>query len=182
MTVESAPIPLFKVMLIGDGNVGKTSLARQYCEHKFEDSRILTIGVDFQIKLVELPDGKVKLSIWDVAGQPRFQVVRESFYRGSAAAAMVFDLAAPETFDHLESWLQEIRQVIPQIRILLVGNKKDREHQSPVNLGAFLQKEPALTYVETSAKTGEGVDEMFTRLAKLASGRNMHPVEKTGQV
>jgi small GTP-binding protein len=182
MTNESVPIPLFKVMLIGDGNVGKTSLARQYCEHKFEDSRILTIGVDFQIKQVELPDGWVKLSIWDVAGQPRFQVVRESFYRGSAAAALVFDLSAPETFDHLEGWLQEIRQVVPQIRIMLVGNKRDIEHQSRVNLAAFLQKEALVPYVETSAKTGEGVDEMFNLLAKLASGRNLLPVEKTGQV
>lgn len=170
MTVEPVSIPLYKVMLIGDGSVGKTSLARQFCEHKFEESRILTIGVDFQIKQVELPDGRVKLSIWDVAGQPRFQVVRESFYRGSAAAALVYDLSAPETFNHLDGWLQEIRQVVPNVRILLVGNKKDLEHQPIAKLAEFIQKENSISYVETSAKTGEGVDEMFTQLAKLARG------------
>ncbi len=182
MTVEPVSIPLYKVMLIGDGSVGKTSLARQFCEHKFEASRILTIGVDFQIKQVELPDGWVKLSIWDVAGQPRFQVVRESFYRGSAAAALVFDLSSHETFDHLDGWLQEIRQVVPQVKIMLVGNKKDLEHQPHPNIGSFFQKETSIPYVETSAKTGEGVDEMFTLLAKLASSRILPPVEKTGQV
>jgi len=182
MTVEPASIPLCKVMLIGDGNVGKTSLARQFCEHKFEESRILTIGVDFQIKQVELPEGWVKLSIWDVAGQPRFQVVRESFYRGSAAAALVFDLSAHETFDHLEGWLQEIRQVVPLVKILLIGNKKDLEHQPHPTIDAFFQKETSVPYIETSAKTGEGVEEMFTLLAYLARNHNLPPVEKSGQV
>ncbi len=171
MTIEPASLLLYKVMLIGDGNVGKTSLARQFCEHKFEESRILTVGVDFQITQVELPDGWVKLSIWDVAGQPRFQVVRESFYRGSSAAALVFDLSAHETFDHLEGWLGEIRQVVPQVKIMLVGNKKDLDHQPNPNINAFFLKETSVPYVETSAKSGEGVDEMFTLLAKSASGR-----------
>ena len=170
MTVEPASIPLFKVMMIGDGNVGKTSLVRQYCTHKFEESRILTIGVDFQIKQVDLPEGAVKLSIWDIAGQPRFQVVREPFYRGSVAAALVFDLSLPETFDHLDGWLLEIRQVVPNVRILLVGNKKDLDHQPIPGLAAFIQKENSIPYIETSAKTAEGVDEMFKQLARLAKG------------
>jgi small GTP-binding protein len=167
---ESETLPLYKVMLIGDGNVGKTSLARQFCEHKFEESRILTIGVDFQIKQVELPEGTVKLSIWDVAGQPRFQVVRESFYRGSLAAALVYDLSNHETFEHLDGWLQEIRQVVPNVKIILVGNKKDLEHQPHPGKDTFFKKETSVAYIETSAKTGDGVDEMFIMLSRLASG------------
>lgn len=168
MRVEPVPILSFKVVLIGDDQVGKTSLARQFCEHKFEEMPTPSRGVDFQIKQVELPTGSVKLSIWDIAGQPQFHVVRESFYRGSVAAALIFDLSVSASFDHLEGWLQEIREVVPQVKIMLVGNKKDIEHQSPENLEAFLQKENSVPYIETSAKTGEGVDEMFTLLAKLA--------------
>ena len=70
-------VPVLKVVIAGDGNVGKTSLIRRYCEGKFEQSRVATIGVDFQTKLVELTGGPVKLSIWDMAGQERFQVMRE---------------------------------------------------------------------------------------------------------
>ena len=74
--------PHYKVVLVGDGNVGKTSLVRRFCEGKFEESRILTIGVDFQIKTVKLGEREMRLSIWDVAGQERFRTFRDQFYRG----------------------------------------------------------------------------------------------------
>ena len=166
--MEPPLTPSFKVVIIGDENVGKTSLVRQLCEHKFETSQTPSRVVDFHIKPVELPDGWVKITIWDVAGPARFQVVRESFYPGCTAAALVFDLSTHITFDHLEGWLEEIRKVVPQIKILLVGNKKDIEHSSPVNLSTFLKKEVLIPYIETSAKTSEGVEEMFTLLANEA--------------
>ena len=95
-------IPLYKVVIAGDENVGKTSLVRQYCEGRFETSRVSTIGVDFQTKIVTLPEGEVKLSIWDMAGQERFEIVRSGFYRGTRATALVYDLGVPDTLEHLQ--------------------------------------------------------------------------------
>ncbi len=95
---------LIKVVFAGDGNVGKTSLIRSYTEGKFSSSRVKTIGVDFHTHTVVLPQGKVKLSIWDMAGQEHFQFLRSSFYPGSRAAALVYDITLPESLEHLATW------------------------------------------------------------------------------
>lgn len=160
--------PLLKVMLLGDGNVGKTSLARQFCEGKFEQSRVLTIGVDFQTKVLQLQKGTVKLSIWDVAGQPRFQVVRETFYRGCLAAALVYDLTDKRTLSNLNNWLEEIRRFVPNVKFLIAGNKLDlAATENDVEGKAFATRH-SIPYVETSAATGKNVHQMFVGLAYLA--------------
>ena len=163
-----ASYPLLKVMLLGDGNVGKTSLSRRYCEGKFENSRILTIGVDFQTKVVELPSGAVKLSIWDVAGQPRFQIVRETFYRGCSSAALVCDLTCEESMQHLDDWLKELIQFAPKSKFFVVANKKDLAgSEVPMTAKKFADQHN-VPYVITSAATSEGVEELFFELAKTA--------------
>jgi small GTP-binding protein len=164
-----ASYPMLKVMLLGDGNVGKTSLARRYCEGKFENSRILTIGVDFQTKVVELPSGAVKLSIWDVAGQPRFQIVRETFYRGCSSAALVCDVTDGETMQHLGAWLKELQQFAIRSKFIVVANKKDLAGERPIppEAQAFAE-EHGVPFVTTSAATGEGVADMFRELARSA--------------
>lgn len=160
-------IPLFKVSIAGNEAVGKTSLIRQYCEGKFETSRVATIGVDFQTKVVTLPAGAVKLSIWDMAGQSRFEVVRTGMYRGSRATALVFDLSNPATLEHLPAWRAEAQANAAGTKILVVGNKLDL---APARgAGQELANSIGAPYVETSAKSGEGVAEMFEALAVLAS-------------
>jgi small GTP-binding protein len=161
-------IPLFKVVIAGDESVGKTSLIRRYCEGKFETSRVATIGVDFQTKVLELPAGPVKLSIWDLAGQARFQVVRLGMYRGSRSAALVFDLSRPETLEHLAAWKEEAQGSVAGVRFLIVGNKADLT-AARGNGKAFADSIGA-PYVETSAQSGEGVAEMFETMARLAGG------------
>jgi small GTP-binding protein len=165
-------VPILKVVLLGDGNVGKTSLARRYCEGKFEVSRIMTIGVDFQTKIVSLPEQTVKLSIWDVAGQPRFQAVRESFYRGSLAAALVYDLGEPNSLTNLESWVTEVRNFAPAVRFVVVGNKLDLVTQPPALApgGQAFATRINSPFVLTSAATGEGVEQMFIHVARLGLG------------
>src|SRR3990170_7923477 len=118
-------IPVFKVLMAGDGAVGKTSLIRRFCEGKFEESRVSTIGVDFQTQRVELPGGTVKLSIWDMAGQDRFHDIRQGFYRGSRTAALVYDANAPVTLQNLPRWREEILAVVPDLRFVVVANKVD---------------------------------------------------------
>ena len=160
-------IPLYKVSIAGDEAVGKTSLIRRYCEGKFEESRVATIGVDFQTKVVDLPAGAVKLSIWDMAGQSRFEVVRTGMYRGSRATALVFDLSNPATLEHLTAWCAEVQANAKATKLLVVGNKLDLAEAR--GAGKAFADSIGAAYVETSAQSGEGVAELFTALAGLAS-------------
>lgn len=165
-------IPVLKVIIAGDGNVGKTSLIRRYCEAKFERSRVATIGVDFQTKLVDLPGGQVKLSIWDMAGQDRFQVMREGFYRGSRSAALVYDLTELESLAHLKRWREELVGVVSQLPLVMIGNKRDLVPDVSLAPGEAMARAMGAAHILTSALTGDGVGEMFTSLATLASPRS----------
>lgn len=164
----SAPLPTLKVVIAGDGNVGKTSLIRRWCEGKFSASRVMTIGVDFQTKVVELPGGAVKLSIWDVAGQARFQPMRPGFYRGSRAVALVFDVTDDASFGNLPRWRDEIRQSVAQAKFLVVGNKIDLTRRVLAQAGQRFAEAIGAPYVETSAATSAGVPQLFEALARLA--------------
>jgi small GTP-binding protein len=164
-------IPLLKIVVAGDGNVGKTSLIRQYCEGRFEQSRVATIGVDFQTKMVEIKGHTVKLSIWDMAGQIRFQSVRTGLYRGSRTAALVHDVTNPDSLANLQNWYEEVIAIVPQQRFLVVGNKIDLSpNYDTTNAKKFAASIKA-PYLTTSASTGEGVQKMFLGMAYLALKR-----------
>lgn len=168
-------IAVLKVVIAGDENVGKTSLVRRYCEGKFEASRVATIGVDFQMKVVELPGESVKLSIWDMAGQDRFRVVRSAFYRGSLSTALVYDVTDPVSLENLEKWYQEIAGITPDQRFIVVGNKIDLERVERAEAAPAFAVRIAAPYLETSALTGDGVSDMFRTLATLASSHLSFP-------
>lgn len=168
-------IPVLKVVIAGDGNVGKTSLIRRYCEGKFEQSRVATIGVDFQTKLVQLEQGLVKLSIWDMAGQERFQVMREGFYRGSLAAAMVYDLTELESLQNLAKWRKEILEVVPEVPMLVVANKRDLAPRRTLDPGKKAAGAIGAEHIVTSALTGDGVAHLFEELARLAAPEELSP-------
>lgn len=161
-------VPVLKVVVAGDGNVGKTSLIRRYCEGKFEQTRVATIGVDFQTQTVELPEKTVKLSIWDMAGQDRFQVIRAGFYRGSRAAALVYDVTEPESFTSLERWRGEILEAVEEQPFLVVGNKIDLESTQAAEAPQAFAESIGAAYLETSALDGSGVAELFESLARLS--------------
>ena len=163
-------IPVLKVLIVGNGTVGKTSLVRRYCEGSFTSSRIATIGVDFQTKLVDLPSGQVKLSIWDLAGQERFAVMRPGFYKGGRSAALVFDVTAPQTLEDLPRWREELVGVVPNVPSIVIGNKIDLERKVDPAQGRAFAESIGAPYVETSAATGEGVGQFFEMLARLAYG------------
>lgn len=161
-------VPVLKVVIAGNGNVGKTSLIRQFCEGKFEQTRVATIGVDFQTQTVDLPEKTVKLSIWDMAGQDRFQFIRAGFYRGSRASALVYDVTEPESFANLARWRDEILEAVEQQSFVVVGNKIDLERtQQPQQAQEFADALQA-QYLETSALDGSGVAQLFETLAKLS--------------
>ncbi len=161
--------PVYKVVLVGNGNVGKTSLVRRFCEGKFDESRILTIGVDFQIKTVKLGEREMRLSIWDVAGQDRFRTFRDQFYSGTMAAGLVYDVTSPASFFDLARWRDEVRSAVPGIPMAVIGNKLDLGAVVPPGeAGGWAKYEGRMPMLQTSALTGEYVEEMFQGLAYLA--------------
>ncbi len=166
---------LIKVIFAGDGNVGKSSLIRSFTEGKFSASRVTTIGVDFHTHTVELPGGRVKLSIWDMAGQERFQFLRSGFYPGSRAAALVYDVTVPETLEHLATWRKEILQVVPDEKFIVVGNKIDLERRQDPAIARLFAGKIGAVYYETSARTGQGLEKVFRNLAAAATNQPLEP-------
>ena len=164
-------IPLLKIVVAGDGNVGKTSLIRQYCEGRFEQSRVATIGVDFQTKTVDVKGHTVKLSIWDMAGQIHFQSVRTGLYRGSRTAALVHDVTDTDSLAHLSDWYEEIVAVVSQQRFLVVGNKIDLQPDYDATEAKKFAAAIQAPYLTTSAHSGAGVQKMFLGMALLALKR-----------
>jgi len=165
---DSRSIPIVKVVVAGDGRVGKTSLIRRHSAGMFQESRVMTIGVDFQTAVVKLDDRSVKLSIWDIAGQDRFGSFRDSFYRGAQAVALVYDVTDLISMNNVPRWQAEIQRVTPKARFMIVGNKIDLHRVVPRDLAEAWAQSKNFPYIETSAVTAAGVDEFFGMLARLA--------------
>ena len=158
----------FKVVVVGDTAVGKTSLIRRYVTGRFEESLLPTVGADFYVKDVKVGGDVVRLVIWDLAGQERFGSIRTAFYRGAKGALVVFDLSRIRTFDHVEGWVKEVKDHCGEIPLVLVGNKLDLKREvKKEEAEEKAKKIGAAHYLEVCAKTGENVDEMFRKLASL---------------
>ncbi|XP_022245484.1 ras-related protein Rab-4B isoform X1 [Limulus polyphemus] len=160
---------LFKFLVIGSAGTGKSCLLHQFIENKFKAESSHTIGVEFGSKVVNVGGRSVKLQIWDTAGQERFRSVTRSYYRGAAGALLVYDITSRETYNALTNWLTDARTLAsPNIIILLVGNKKDLEDDREVTFleASRFAQENELMFLETSALSGENVEEAFLKCAK----------------
>lgn len=149
--------------------VGKSCLLHQFTEKKFMADCPHTIGVEFGTRIVEVNGQKVKLQIWDTAGQERFRAVTRSYYRGAAGALMVYDVTRRSTYNHLNSWLSDAKNLTnPNTVIILIGNKCDLENQRDVPFEEAKQfaDDNGLMFIEASAKTGSNVEEAFLETAK----------------
>jgi small GTP-binding protein len=162
----------FKVILLGEAAVGKTSLLLRYIRNQFAESYKMTIGVDFLSKKLNINDNRVNLTIWDVAGQKRFSFMRKSFYGGSSGALLIFDLTRENTFQYLtRRWYPEMTKFIGnEVPFVLIGNKLDlvKDIGSVINESEaqeFAQSKNSI-YIETSAKTGVNVEIAFEELAE----------------
>jgi len=161
-----------KVLLTGAAAVGKTSLVQRFIKNRFAANYKLTVGVDILTKDVEFKPGEIAtLSIWDIGGQQRFEFIRSTFYKGAAGALLVFDLTREQTYTETRKWLTEIRQFAGEnIPFVLIGNKLDLMEDVGVVIDRdearkFAESEGSI-YIETSAKTGEKVDDAFTELTR----------------
>jgi small GTP-binding protein len=154
----------FKVMMIGDASVGKTSLTLRYISGFFLEDLKLTIGVDFYSKTIEFQDKKVKLQIWDFGGEERFRFLLSQYCKGANGAFFLYDITNRITLDHLPDWTQIIREHAGNIPIMLIGSKLDLEKFRAVSReeGILAAKKYNLSsFVELSSKTGQNVEMAF---------------------
>eukprot|EP01089_Gocevia_fonbrunei_P001618 TRINITY_DN1149_c0_g1_i1.p1 TRINITY_DN1149_c0_g1~~TRINITY_DN1149_c0_g1_i1.p1 ORF type:complete len:245 (+),score=56.50 TRINITY_DN1149_c0_g1_i1:99-737(+) len=162
---------LFKILLIGDSGVGKSALLLRFADDTYHESYISTIGVDFKIRTIKL-DGKfVKLQIWDTAGQEKFRTITSSYYRGAHGIIVAYDVTDEASFNHVTNWLQEIDKYTVgggvNVNKLLVGTKTDLTASRVIDTarGKKCAEDLGLSFVETSAKTGDKVEEAFLTMA-----------------
>ncbi|XP_042576184.1 ras-related protein Rab-35-like [Cyprinus carpio] len=155
---------LFKLLIIGDSNVGKSSLLLRFADNSFSGSYITTIGVDFKIRTVEIDGRKrVKLQIWDTAGQERFRTITSTYYRNTHGVIIVYDVTNPESFVNVKRWLNEISQNCDNVCKITVGNKNDDPSKKLVDTqdAQRFGESVGVRFFETSAKENINVEEMF---------------------
>lgn len=157
----------FKVTLFGPGGVGKTSLLIRYIKDYFNPDLKQTIGSNFLIKDVEIENISVRLLLWDIGGQEQFLPLRQIYFKGSDAAFGVFDITNPQSLLKLPGWVSSIKKTVKKsIPMVMVGNKLDLERQVERSEAEDLASRINCIYLETSAKTGENVENAFEILAK----------------
>jgi len=160
---------LYKLLVIGDSGVGKTCLLFRFVDDTFQSTFISTIGIDFKIKTVEIDGKRIKLQIWDTAGQERFHTITTSYYRGAMGIMLVYDCTSRKSFDNITKWLRNIEEhATDDVERIIVGNKKDMVEKQQVSSSdaKHLAQEYNVSFIETSAKNGEGVDRAFCTLTE----------------
>ena len=165
---------LFKVVVIGDSGVGKSSICTRYTKGMYNDMFITTIGVDFECHTISLDDKIIKLQIWDTAGQERFNAITNSFYRGAHGIIIVFDVTNWESFENVQKWIKEIGRREPDVPYkLLLGNKCDQNSKRVITFDAANEYANKLNipYLETSAKDAVNVDQAFLNMSSAIKSR-----------
>jgi small GTP-binding protein len=161
----------FKILMLGDGAVGKTAMTARFTQDYFDADYTRTIGTDFSVKRLDIPEleAHVTLQIWDLAGQPRFEFVRQGFYRGSRGGLLLYDVTRRRTFLNVEAWKEEaFKNLTYKIPLVLVANKVDLTESRAVTReeGEKYAKKNRFLYVESSALTGENVEQAYITLCK----------------
>uniref|UniRef100_A0A8C7ZCS7 small monomeric GTPase n=1 Tax=Oryzias sinensis TaxID=183150 RepID=A0A8C7ZCS7_9TELE len=167
-----APDRLFKVVLVGDSCVGKTSLLRSFCEGRFHPSSTTTVGesIDYSVKTLTLDSMQIAMQLWDTAGQERYRSITKQFFRKADGVVVMFDVTLEESFKAVRPWLNNVQEAAGEgIPILLLGNKMDMEQEREVSFKAAerLAFENNMMFYEVSAYTGKNVTESLTHLARV---------------
>ncbi|CAM4614238.1 hypothetical protein R3I94_013620 [Phoxinus phoxinus] len=172
------PLRKFKLVFLGEQSVGKTSLITRFMYDSFDNTYQATIGIDFLSKTMYLEDRTIRLQLWDTAGQERFRSLIPSYIRDSAAAVVVYDIANLNSFQQTSKWIDDVRtERGSDVIIMLVGNKTDLADKRQVSVEAAEKKarELGVMYIETSAKAGYNVKQLFRRVAAALPGMDSTP-------
>ena len=165
---------LLKYIIIGDPSVGKSNLLLKYAHNKFTNEYQATIGVEFGAKNLTI-NGKIfRIQIWDTAGQENFKSITRAYYKNSVCAIIAYDITKRTSFENVQEWIEEVRSQSPkQILLVLVGNKIDLEKERVVAIeeGKKFADSNDILFFESSAKTGNNVEDIFYKSAECISQR-----------
>ncbi|XP_025707592.1 EF-hand calcium-binding domain-containing protein 4B isoform X2 [Callorhinus ursinus] len=176
---------LFKIVLVGNSAVGKTSFLRRFCEERFAPGLAATVGIDYRVKMVRVDDSSVALQLWDTAGQERYRCITQQFFRKADGVIVMYDVTARQSFLSVRQWLSSVEEAVGDyIPVLLLGNKIDneKEREVPRGLGEQLAKENNLIFYECSAYSGHNTKESLLHLARILKKQEDTAREDTIQV
>ncbi len=174
-SIRQAPVlERIKVISVGSGGCGKSCLIKRYCEDRFVNKYIATIGVDYGVKPVKINNSEVRVNFWDLSGHPEFFEIRNEFYKDAQGCLLVYDVASRESFDECDVWLAEATKYgvnLRDIPVTLCANKVDKKRAVSEDEGKNFAQSRGLTYFEMSAASGQNVTEMFEYLFQAAYRR-----------
>ena len=160
----------FKILTIGESGVGKTCIAKRFVQDKFVKKHLVTIGVDYFAKTLHINNKDVKLKIWDTAGQERFKTLTAQYYKGADGIILVYDVSDEESYEKIRDWMGQIALNTQKddLGLVLLGNKCDlHERKVTKEMGDKLGEELKIKYFETSALSGQGINESFEELTRI---------------
>lgn len=167
---------LFKIILIGDSNVGKTCVVQNFKSGAFSEKQQNTIGVDFSVRTLDIEGRRVKMQVWDTAGQERFRTITQSYYRSAHGAIIAYDITRHSTFDSVTHWIKEVELYgASNVLLVVIGNKCDLEEERQVLFEEacdLAKNRGILAALETSAKESQNVEEAFMMMARELLARN----------
>ncbi|XP_010212331.1 PREDICTED: EF-hand calcium-binding domain-containing protein 4B [Tinamus guttatus] len=168
--INSVPDHLFKIILVGNSSVGKTSFLRRFCEDRFFPGTAATVGVDYSVKTVTVDNSHVTLQLWDTAGQERYRSITKQFFRKADGVIVMYDITAKDTFTAVKQWLVSIEEAAGEnVPVLLLGNKTDneKEREVPNGMGEHLAMDYNLIFYECSACSGHNTKKSILHLARI---------------
>ena len=172
---------IFKIIIIGDSNVGKTNILTKYLKNEFDPNSKPTIGVEFATKQFTIKDNIIKTQIWDTAGQERYRTITSSFYKGAKGCLLVYDITRKESFENIDKWISDIKSTSEEnLSIILLGNKCDLEAQRKVSKEEAEEKSQLynMAFMETSALYGTNIERAFNELINNVYNNNHQLFEK----
>ncbi|KAM5172505.1 EF-hand calcium-binding domain-containing protein 4B isoform 2-T2 [Mantella aurantiaca] len=180
--VYSPPDRLFKIVMVGNSSVGKTSFLRRFCDDNFCTGTSATVGIDYSVKTVTVDNCQVALQLWDTAGQERYRSITKQFFRKADGVVVMYDITSKDSFTAVRQWLTSVEEGAGEnIPILMLGSKTDieKEREVPCGLGEHLSKECNLIFYECSASSGHNVKESVLHLARILKEQEDKVKEKT---
>ncbi|XP_076180174.1 RAS oncogene family member Rab3 isoform X2 [Ptiloglossa arizonensis] len=161
---------MFKLLIIGNSSVGKTSFLFRYADDSFSSAFVSTVGIDFKVKTVFRHDKRVKLQIWDTAGQERYRTITTAYYRGAMGFILMYDITNEESFNSVQDWIMQIKNYsTDSAQLILVGNKCDMEDERVISTerGKQLADQLGVQFFETSAKENYNIKAVFEHLVDI---------------
>jgi len=179
LTLQDTAAYLFKIVFLGEGAVGKTSLVGRFVYDSFEGDYLATIGTDIHLKMVQVDDVLVKLVIWDIAGQDNFAQLRKAYYMNASGAFYIFDTSRAETVERIDEWVKALYTVTGEIPLIICENKTDLESAISQKIRDDISKKLNVKMIKTSAKENTNVEEAFREITKEILARARDKSKKT---